>query len=86
MKVKNIQILKIYGFNNLNFTDDIANYKDLTHYSEKINSLMLKMISNKKGLLTPQNVNNYIEKVSLKAKNFNIEPYVNQVQKALETK
>lgn len=78
--------LKIYGFNNLNFTDDIANYKDLTHYSEKINSLMLKMISNKKGLLTPQNVNNYIEKVSLKAKNFNIEPYVNQVQKALETK
>ncbi|SUW84360.1 hypothetical protein [Campylobacter hominis] len=78
--------LKIYGFNDLNFTDDIANYKDLTHYSEKINSLMLKMISNKKGLLTPQNVNNYIEKVSLKAKNFNIEPYVNQVQKALETK
>lgn len=44
------------------------------------------MISNKKGLLTPQNVNNYIEKVSLKAKNFNIEPYANQVQKALETK
>ena len=49
--------------------------RNLTHYSEKINSLMLKMISNKKGLLTPQNVNNYIEKVSLKAKNFNIEPY-----------
>jgi len=55
--------IKIYAWGNEDFLDDIANYRDLTHYSEKINSWMLHAIQKERGLLTMQNVNQYLQVV-----------------------
>lgn len=64
--------LKIFGFEDNDFLDDIANYMDMIHYSQEINSLMLKKFKEKDGLLTLDNVDSYIFKSEEKAKNFDL--------------
>jgi len=64
--------LKLYGWSDYNFPDDIANYKDLFHYSEKINSWMLDAIEHKEGLLTSGNVEKYLERISEKGENYHL--------------
>jgi hypothetical protein len=56
-KRKNI---KIYGWGNHSFVDNISNYKDLIHYEYKINSWMLGAIQRKEGLLTTINIDAYL--------------------------
>lgn len=85
MLSQNLPNVKIYAFGDLDFTDNLANYKDLTHYSEKINSEILKLILQNKGLLTPENFENYYEKISQKARNFDINFYAKEI-KNLEQK
>ena len=40
---------------------DLDNYADPAHYSGAINSMMLKRIASKKGLLTKENYKNEID-------------------------
>ena len=64
--------LKLYGWSDHDFPDDIANYKDLFHYSEKINSWMFDAIKRKEGLLTSENVEVYLKKITKKAQDYNL--------------
>lgn len=52
--------MKIYAWGNNDFIDDIANYKDLRHYHESINSWMLTAMKNNEGLLTDENIEQYL--------------------------
>lgn len=54
--------IHLYSFNNrTDITTDLNNYKDIRHYGQWINSLMLKWIKDGTGLLTLQNYQEYIE-------------------------
>ncbi len=66
--------LKIYGWGNHPFVDNIANYKDLKHYHQKINSWMLRAIKKDEGLLTPGNVDSYLNLFTKKALSYDITP------------
>lgn len=77
--------MEIYGYEDKDFLDDIANYKDLRHYHPDINSIMLQSFKDKTELLTLENVDNYIKVAENKAQNYNIfeisdkiEYYLNQ--------
>jgi len=50
---------EIYAFDTYALTLQSCNYKDDRHYSDKINSLILEMIANKKGLLNDVNIKEY---------------------------
>lgn len=55
--------IHLFSFNNrTDITTDLNNYKDLTHYGEWINSLMLKWMHEGKYQLTKDNYEEYIEK------------------------
>lgn len=71
-KSKEYPNLKIYGWGNHSFVDDIVNYKDLNHYEYKINSWMLDAIKRKEGLLTVNNIDNYLEIFTQKALNYDL--------------
>lgn len=59
LKVDNI---KLFSFNNLKeITTDLNNYKDIAHYAEWINSLMLKYMKDERCLLTQQNYEEYLQ-------------------------
>ncbi len=68
-RIKNI---KVYGWGDTNYPDDIAHYKDLTHYHYSFNSQMLKYIKEKKGLLTNQNINKYLEVFTQKSLDYDV--------------
>jgi hypothetical protein len=69
-KLSAFQNAKVYAFNHLSFTDDIANYKDLRHYSSEVNSLMLQYMKRNIGLLTPDNIDEYIKQTTDKVYSF----------------
>lgn len=69
-KLSAFQNAKVYAFNHLSFTDDIANYKDLRHYSSEVNSLMLQYMKRNIGLLTPGNIDEYIKRATDKVYSF----------------
>ena len=58
---------KIYAFEDQNFLDNIANYKDTTHYHYSINSWMLSEIEEDSGRLKKENLNKYLHIITNKA-------------------
>lgn len=74
--------LKIYAWGNSDYPDDIGNFSDLYHYSEKFNSLMLYYMAENKGLLTPDNFDAYYDEFEKKSLAFDLMPYYEQIQNA----
>ena len=64
--------MSVYGFDDTDFPDDIKNYKDMTHYSPKVNSYMTRSISEHKHRLTSENIDSYIDNISAKAAKYDI--------------
>ena len=77
---ENHKNLKIYAWDDTDYPDNIANYKDLAHYSHKFNSQMLLYLKDDTGLLTPQNFDEYYEKFERKSREFDIMPYFEKIK------
>ena len=57
--------IKLYSFNNLTeITTDLNHYKDITHYAEWINSMVLQYMHDGTGLLTEENYEQYLEQIT----------------------
>ena len=76
--------LFVYGFENQKFSADIANYKDVTHYSPEINSLFLQSIAQKQHLLTKENVDAYMRECEAQAYNFDLSMLAAEAQKLID--
>ncbi len=59
--------IKVFGYENLSFCDDIGNYFDLKHFSHLFNSGMLESFKQNEGLLTQENVDGYLKETYAKA-------------------
>lgn len=75
-----LENVKVYGFDDLDYADDIANYNDLSHYNKDLNSIQLDAIKNQTNILTPQNIDKYLAIMEQKIKSYDIKPFI----KALE--
>ena len=64
--------LKIYGFEDHDFLDDIANYKDGQHYHYSIDSWILSEIEHSRGELTKNNLVRYLDTITEKAQTYDI--------------
>ena len=69
---KTLTNLKLFGWGDKPFLDDIANYKDTSHFSHTINSWMLDAISREEGRLTPSNIEEYLNIITEKAIGFDL--------------
>ncbi|EAJ5682006.1 hypothetical protein BXA13_06775 [Campylobacter lari] len=72
--------VKIYGFDDLDYADDIANYKDLTHYNIDMNEMQLDAIKNQTNILTPENMDEYFKIMEEKIKNYDLNPLIEQIK------
>lgn len=75
--------VKIYGFDNLEFTQDLSYYKDLTHYQPKINSMLLKLISENKYRLSSENVESYLNKLTWRVEKYDLVTLNERIQKGI---
>lgn len=81
---KDMPNIHIYGFEDLDFLDDIANYRDTTHYHPKFNSLFLDAIRAGQHELTPRTLKKYLEDCEQKAWDFDIPKLNAEAQRLLQ--
>ena len=62
--------VKVFGFETEDFLDDIANYKDTSHYHQRINSEILHWMKNGEHQLTSANLEPYIQEITRRAANY----------------
>jgi hypothetical protein len=62
----------VFGFETEGFLDDIANYKDTSHYHQRYNSAMLAWMKAGEHQLTPSNLEAYIQEISQRAANYQL--------------
>lgn len=72
----------IYGFDNLDYADNIANYNDLSHYKTDMNSMQLDAIKDGTNILTLQNIDDYISTMEQKIKSYDMQPFVEMLKNA----
>jgi hypothetical protein len=84
LKSEHFQNTIVYGFDNLEFVDDISNYKDTTHYHPDINSMMLYSIRDKKNILNSDNIDSYIKKITQQAQVYDISVIADKIQDKLK--
>lgn len=73
-------MLKIYGFDNLDFPSNLTYHVDVVHYIPKINSMQLDAVRNHTHL-TPQNMDKYFNTMERKIKEFDLTPFVEYINK-----
>lgn len=62
--------IKVYDFQSAEFTSDLNNYKDLTHYSGEINDWMTKQFLSDDYLLTNENTDDFLSALRVKRNDF----------------
>lgn len=78
-ETKNIENIKIYWFYDHKTNDDISEYKDPIHYSSKFNQIFIKSIADKNHIINSENINDKINKLNNKIKNFDTKLYLNKL-------
>ena len=78
--MKNVHV---YGFEDQQFLDDIANYKDTTHFHHRFNSYFLDDIASNTHILTVHNLEQYLASCKNLALEFNISQLNDEVQSLL---
>ena len=76
--------IHIFGFEDMDFLDDIANYKDMTHYHQRFDTIFLDAIVSGEHELTPENVEDYLKRCEQKAWDFDIPALNDEVQRLLK--
>lgn len=77
--------VRIYGFDELDYADNIANFKDIQHYSPQLNVLQLHAIATHTHILNLQNIESYFATMQEKIKNYDPTPFLKAAEK-LESK
>lgn len=72
--------VKIYGFDNLDYADNLSNYNDPVHYDIDMNSMQLDAIKNQTNILTPENMDEYFKIMEEKIKNYDLNPLIEQIK------
>ncbi len=65
--------MRVSGFETESFPDDIANYKDLSHYTDAIDSRILAALEAETHLITRRNVEAYVGAAVDRAKAFDLD-------------
>ena len=75
---------KIYGFDDTDYPDTFTNFRDGVHYNVDMHSMQLDAIADGTHILTPQNMDEYLQTMENKIKAYDLTPLINEI-KAWET-
>ncbi len=75
--------VRIFGFDNQEFTADLANYKDQSHYHKDINAKLLRLMAEGHGLLTAENLDAYLKETAGLAASYDLRAVAEQLQSCM---
>lgn len=78
--------VRVFGFEDCSFVEDVANYRDTTHHSTEINNYITESMGKGEHLLTPDNVEAYLARCEELARTFDIKGLNEKAQKMLAGK
>lgn len=76
--------LHVFGYEDQDFLDDIARYKDMDHFDPEINSLLTRSIGQGQNRLTVMNVERYITEARRRAKAFRLDDLTTRLAACIE--
>jgi len=76
--------IHVFGFETEDFLDDIANYKDTSHYHQLFNSKMLHWMKNGEHELKPENLETYIQEITARAAAYPLKEIGDQIDSYLK--
>ena len=74
----------LYGFDDLDYADHIESYRDLTHYNIDMNSMQLDAIRDGTHILTPHNVEKYLNTMRRKIDEYDTKPIIETIESILQ--
>jgi hypothetical protein len=74
----------VFGFDDMDFTADIANYKDQSHYHKDINSKILQLMSDQSHILTEDNIEEYLKKIAGLAHSYDVKRLADEFKACLK--
>jgi hypothetical protein len=69
--------LKVYSFDDMAYLDDLNNYRDMRHYNTDMNDTMLDLMKEKKGIISIDNVEPFIEMIDRKNAGYKLDKELN---------
>lgn len=75
--------MKLYGFEKLDFIDDLKYYRDFRHFHYTINSAMLTWIRSENGLIDKNNVDTYLKNIDERLINYDVESLHQVIKKEM---
>ncbi len=75
--------VQLFAFGNMDFTADIANYKDQSHYHKDINAKILQLMAGQVNRLTTDNINQYLAEVKTAAHNYDLTAIADELDQCL---
>ena len=72
--------VKFYGFDHLDYADNIANYNDLYHYYYDLNSFHLDAIAQNAFILNSQNIVPYLRFMEQKIMQYDAKPLIDMIK------
>ncbi|MCE3037134.1 hypothetical protein LW135_04745 [Helicobacter sp. faydin-H20] len=75
--------VKIYGFGNDNYTDDIKNYKDHVHHSMDMNVKQIDAIAEGSHIVNNENIDIYLKNLQDRVQKYNVKPLIDILEKRL---
>jgi hypothetical protein len=79
----NLPNVRIFGFDNQDFTADIANYKDQSHYHKDINAKLLRLMAEGRGLLRAENLDDYLKEIAKLAADYDLRAVAAELQSCM---
>ncbi|WP_446424644.1 hypothetical protein [Mailhella sp.] len=75
--------VRVFGFDDCAFVDDIARYKDVTHYDDGVNAYIAESMGQNRHRLTSANMEEYLARCEELARAFDIKALNREVQQRL---
>ena len=75
---------KLYGFDNLEFTSNVKNYKDISHFTPELNYILLNYIKEDRYILNTSNIDEYIDEFLKGCYSFDILSFHNNLNKLIK--
>ncbi len=82
--MKELGNVKVFGFDDATFPDDLNHYRDVLHYDPGINSQMLHWMVEDKHVLTIDKLHEYLDKIRLSADSYDLLSVADKFRRCME--
>lgn len=79
-EIKAFENAKIYGFDDLDYADNLLNYQDGVHHKSDLNSMQIQAIATNSQRVNADNLEKYLAFLNAKINDYKLTPLINEIK------